>query len=237
MLSESLLEDLAEAEGADFVVNANTSGSWRKFICRKSVYESSEQFFVRYQFKAPAGGYKRLTNSFEVVICKQSQTATFGPKGSISVSKKYRGYGLGSYFMSLLILQLHSKYPDVAINSGCLSPVDGADIVNRIRRNTFYEHLGFTVESDEYGSGTFKANSASDLKTNFNEGKVNTACIAKLVMELDEIEFVRNRLESTLLERSHYYQNGAQSFHTLKVSLLLGLTGFLLGYGLHWFIE
>jgi hypothetical protein len=90
------------------------------------------------------------------------------------VGDEYRGEGLGSYLLCGVLTWLKEHYPNYEVAVGSLSPVDGADPTNRMRRDTFYRRAGFSLfyHNFETGDGTFWAPAASALTPCWNTQKV-----------------------------------------------------------------
>lgn len=127
--------------------------------------------------------FQHLTNTFQIVVNKTKQKIKFGPEGNIIVSNKaHQGLGIGSYCMSKLIEYMHIKYPNYTIASGNLSVEDAKDPINQARRDAFYDNLGFNVNTDKHGHGSFSASSPQQLKTNYNPQKVS---------EIDQIQLLK----------------------------------------------
>ncbi|WGK63553.1 hypothetical protein QAO71_17440 (plasmid) [Halopseudomonas sp. SMJS2] len=85
-------------------------------------------------------------NCIHVVICHVEKKVCFGPRGHIGMRPK--GVGLGGSLMSWLIHEMkEGGLGDYTIEPGQLGGVDAKTDEDRLRRNSFYMGLGFSLSS------------------------------------------------------------------------------------------
>ena len=130
----------------------------------------------------PAGDFERTWNAVQVTVTRHGfrddpvWKAKFGPVGSIRMRNEDVGIGLGSYLMSRVVEWLVQNHPDVPVEPGKLSDVDGVSSSlgpeNLERRNRFYASPGFSVETDDAGNGRFWAERADELRPSWDEDRL-----------------------------------------------------------------
>jgi hypothetical protein len=143
----------------------------RFMICAKTntVKSSEGQVYYHYREAKEPLHFSEQYNQFHLTIYHSRKIVAFGLQADILITpRELRGFGLGSYCMSILIEYLQAKYPLYTVNSGSLSIVDAETAEAQGIRDNFYRNLGFEVTVNEVGHGKFSAKNSMSLKTNFS---------------------------------------------------------------------
>jgi GNAT superfamily N-acetyltransferase len=144
----------------------------RFMLCAKTttVKGSEGQVYYHYREAKEPLHFDGQYNQFHLTIYHLQKRVSFGLHADILITpEEMRGFGLGSYCMSLLIEYLQTKYPLYTVNSGFLSRGDAETAEAQGIRDNFYRNLGFDVIVDEVGHGKFSATNSMSLKTNFSD--------------------------------------------------------------------
>lgn len=140
------------------------------------------------------GGLANTRDSVSVMVCHNTKSVKFGPKGHIIVTNN--GRGVGSALMSSVIGWLQSKrLDDYQVRNGDLAIVDARTQEDQERRNRFYMRHGFRL-SDKDGAdgvdvkeGSFGAKSVACLIPKLREG---TSILEWKELNLKVNEYKRN---------------------------------------------